>query len=518
MSSQPISTPMISRSEIRWVAILTLLVTSLTALPYIYAQVAAPAGYTFGGVMINPEDGNTYLAKIREGYDGDWLYRSVYSPDNEPAILGHNLYLLIGQFARLIQLPIIWAYHLARILAGSLLLVAAYWLAAEITPNIQARRWAWAIAAFGSGLGIVIQLLGLSQNGFVPPDFYQPQSNIFYSILTNPHFPLTTAFEILAVLWVFKPPFAKWPEGLNLGLIVTLGIGLAIMAPYLVPVVILVTGVGLLAAWPVGPKIWVRFGVLGAAMTSIVIIYLWQLNYNPAMAAWLGQVKAVSPPLIQTLFGFGIWLPLALTGAWQVWQSENKSSRHFTIILLAWIVVGLTSMYSPSFTQGRFVSGIFAPIAILAGVGVHWLLNFTQGLRQKLLLLIIVGLGFNSNVIIVGVTFTAPRQKPDTMYLTNDEMAMFDWLDSRTSDADVVLANQRLGNFVPAWTNARVVYGHNLETSQATLRQAEVDAYYQQGADLNLLHKYNVAFVIGGRKPAGWKVAYQNATVTVYSP
>src|SRR5262249_47506400 len=123
--SQPINTRLISSSEMRWVTLLTLLVTGLTVLPYIFAQVAAPSGYTFGGVMINPEDGNTYLAKIREGYEGAWLYRSVYSPEAEPEILGHNLYLLIGHIAYLIQMPVVWAYHIARILAGSLLLMAA---------------------------------------------------------------------------------------------------------------------------------------------------------------------------------------------------------------------------------------------------------------------------------------------------------------------------------------------------------------------------------------------------------
>lgn len=497
---------------------MTVLVAGLTLLPYLYAQLAAPPGYTFGGVMIGPEDGNTYLAKIRQGYDGAWLYRSVYSPEVEPPILGHNLYLLIGQAAHLLRMPVSVAFHGARFLAGSLLLLGAYWLAAELTPDVQARRWAWTVAALGSGLGIVVQLLGMGQNGFLPPDFYLPQSNIFYSILTNPHFPLTTAFEIWMVLWVFKPPFARWPELLNLGWIVAMGIGLAIMAPYLVPVLGLVLFVGLIAAWPVSRKVLIRFVVFAVTVSSIALIYVWQLNYNPATAAWLGQVESLSPPLIQMLFGLGIWLPLALVAAWQIWQSQPKASRPFVIMLLAWLVASLFGMYIPSFFQGRLLGGIFAPVAILAGPGAYWLLNQLHGLRQKLLLLLMVGLGFSSNVLILGVTFTAPRQLQDTMYLTNDEVAMFHWLEPQVTTDDVVLADPRLGNFVPAWVSARVVYGHRLETPLALTRLQEVETYYNQGPDLALLHKYQVAFVIGGSLPPGWKIAYQNATVTVYSP
>jgi hypothetical protein len=46
----------------------------------------------------------------------------------------------------------------------------------------------------------------------------------------------------------------------------------------------------------------------------------------------------------------------------------------------------------------------------------------------------------------------------------------------------------------------------------------EVDNYYSQDPNMKLLQKYKVAYVIGGKEPPGWKIAYQNATVTVYSP
>lgn len=514
---QPTSnTTVISRPELRWVLLATAIVVGLTLLPYIFATVAAPPGLVFGGVLINPQDGNSYLAKMYQGYEGAWLYRLAYSPENEPGWLVYSLYLILGHLARVTGLPIVWVYHAGRVAAGVLLLVGVYRFAAVLTPDVQARRWAWTIAAFGSGLGVLTQLSGRAIVGYLPIDFYFPQSNIFYSLLTNPHFPLTTAFEIWLVLWLIEPPFTQWPESLNLIAIAGLGLGIISMAPYLISVMGLVAGVGLIGVRPFNSKILVRLGVLGAAMGSLALFNLWQLTHNLTMTTWLDQIGTVSPPLPDTLLGFGVWLSLALSGAWVIRKANQQASRPFIAVLLAWIVFGVAGMYSPVVLSGRLLGGIFAPIAILAGLGLHWLLNLVSGIRQKLIFLAIVGLGFNTNALILAATFTAPRQALDTMYLTVDEMAAFQWLAPRVTMNDVVLADPRLGNFVPAWTGSRVVYGHNLETANAAVKWTEVTNYYRSSPDLDLLSRYKVKYVIGGQKPAGWKIVYQNETLTIY--
>ncbi|MEN6408498.1 MAG: hypothetical protein ABFD44_02140, partial [Anaerolineaceae bacterium] len=39
----------------------------LVSLPYVVAAVSAAPGMPFGGFLLNPLDGNSYLAKMREG-------------------------------------------------------------------------------------------------------------------------------------------------------------------------------------------------------------------------------------------------------------------------------------------------------------------------------------------------------------------------------------------------------------------------------------------------------------------
>ncbi|MBI4316560.1 MAG: hypothetical protein HY679_11545, partial [Chloroflexi bacterium] len=80
--------------------------------------------------------------------------------------------------------------------------------------------------------------------------------------------------------------------------------------------------------------------------------------------------------------------------------------------------------------------------------------------------------------------------------------------------ADVVLADARLGNVVPGWAGARVVYGHPMETIDAARRRTEVAAYFDGGGDLP--SRYRVAYILGGPANAGWQVVFQSGAVRVY--
>jgi len=506
----------VSKAEWRWALVGVGLVAIVACLPYVYAQLAAPPGQTFGGFLINVQDGNSYLAKMRQGYEGEWLYRLAFSPEDQRGILVFTLYLGLGQLARLTGLPMMALYHAGRIVGAAAMLLTTYVLAAELTTEIGARRWAFAIAAFGSGLGLVSQLIGRATIGFVPVDFYTPEANSFYSILTNPHFPLMAAFEALALLWVFKPPFPRQPLVVQCIPLVLVGLGVVSFAPYLGPVVGVVVVAGLAVLRPSDSGIYVRTAALGAAMIALLAYNLWELQTNPAIMEWARQNQTPSPPLLDTLMGLGVWLPLAVVGAYRVWKTNRPVSRAVAAALVVWIVLTLVLMYVPYPLQRRFVGGVFMPVGILAGVGTHWVVTSLLSLRRVLVLAVLIAFGFSSNGLILLVTFTAPRQADTKMYLTNDEAAALNWLELRVSPDDVVLADTRLGNFVPGWTGARSVYGHSIETMNAEAKQAEVTDYYESGPNTDLLERYHVQYVIGGDAPDGWQLVFESGSVKVY--
>ena len=63
----------IDRSEWRWVTIRALGLALVALLPYLIAYLNTPPTLFYTGFLSNPEDGNTYLAKMRQGTRGDRL-------------------------------------------------------------------------------------------------------------------------------------------------------------------------------------------------------------------------------------------------------------------------------------------------------------------------------------------------------------------------------------------------------------------------------------------------------------
>jgi hypothetical protein len=186
------------------------------------------------------------------------------------------------------------------------------------------------------------------------------------------------------------------------------------------------------------------------------------------------------------------------------------------VALLIWFVLTLILMYVPYALQRRFIGGSFVPVAVLAGVGAYSIISTLTGIRRALLLAGLLAFGFSTNALILLVTFTAPRQANDTMYLTNDEAAALNWLEPRVTHNDVVLSDSRLGTFVPGWTGARSVYGHTMETINASVKRQQVDAYYSGAADPLLLEDYQVKYVVGGASPPGWQIVFQSGSITIY--
>ena len=69
----------IPRSEWRWLAVVTVLIVLLSVAPNAWGNLIASPAYHFSGVVFLPEDGDTYVAKIRQGMQGAWLYSMVFN-------------------------------------------------------------------------------------------------------------------------------------------------------------------------------------------------------------------------------------------------------------------------------------------------------------------------------------------------------------------------------------------------------------------------------------------------------
>src|SRR3990172_10449621 len=94
--------------------------------PYILAGRGQPSGFVFSGFLINPIDGFSYLAKMRQGAGGAWLFQLPYAAEPGNGALIFLYYLGLGHLQTLIGVGPEVIYHAARLLGAAAMLAAAY--------------------------------------------------------------------------------------------------------------------------------------------------------------------------------------------------------------------------------------------------------------------------------------------------------------------------------------------------------------------------------------------------------
>src|SRR5437868_3820885 len=114
-------------SEWRLPLLLGFALAVVTAIPYLYAYGVQPSGRVFVGFFYLWDDATTYLAKMREGWEGAWAWQNRYTTESSPTAYLFLFWILLGHVAGITHLPLIAVFHLARI-AGAFALMAAAWL------------------------------------------------------------------------------------------------------------------------------------------------------------------------------------------------------------------------------------------------------------------------------------------------------------------------------------------------------------------------------------------------------
>src|SRR6267154_157844 len=103
-----------------------LVLAVVTALPYVYAYAVQPPGHVFMGFFYLGDDANTYLAKMRQGWEGAWAWQNRYTTEASPTAYLFIFWVVLGHIASLLNLPLIVTFHLARVAAAFALMAAAW--------------------------------------------------------------------------------------------------------------------------------------------------------------------------------------------------------------------------------------------------------------------------------------------------------------------------------------------------------------------------------------------------------
>lgn len=486
-----------SKQERRWTSIWAIVIVGLSCLPYLLAWQLAPADTHYTGLLLNHYDGESYYAKMQQGARGDWLFHLAFTPEPHEGAFIFSFYLALGHLSALLGLPIPLVYHLARAAAGLFLLLVAYRFIAHFFERLPTRRAAFLLLGFSAGFGWLLAPLGITT-----ADLWVAEGFIFLSILANPHFPLAMGLMLLIFLGVLDaPPLGpSRMQGGGIARVAGLGLLLAVVQPFAVPIVLAVLAVYLTALrlrerrLP-RPEI-LATGAAAAGAAPLVLYDFYVSRANPALVAWSAQNLTPSLPPWDYALGYGLVLLLALGGiAVAARRRENADA-----FLLAWVGSAALLLYVPFALQRRFIMGLHLPLTLLATLGLEQIVwPRLRARRRGLVTGLLVGFTALTNLFVPLVAVAGVAQGRPPLVMSADEAAACAWLAENTAWTDTVLTPADSGQFFPAWAGNRVVYGHPFETIAAETKEAEVARFFAadapSAARRALLGRYGVRYV-----------------------
>jgi hypothetical protein len=443
-----------------WIIVLILIVITI---PFLYGSINSGSDYVFGGFLLNPIDGNSYLAKMHEGWEGSWSFSLPYTPVQGNGVFLFIFYLFLGHLSRWINLPLIIVFHLTRLIC-SIFFLSMLWR--FINFHIKDSKVAFSVfilSGLGSGLGWIASIFGM-----LPMDFWVAEAYPFLSIFSNPHFPLSLGL-ILAGYIIIKNSFQKMRR-LFLFLI---GFLLAVILPF----GFVILGILLLIEYVISWKDHVKNQWIDLISFSVggfpVLFYQFGIiNTDPQLIVWNIQNQTPAPQPINLILSLSPALIFALL---YIYRKKNIKSDQSTLSLIVWMVAGIFLTYLPFNLQRRFLLGIFIPVSILA---MKYLSELVDKQKNRLLVGVLISFSLISNLIMIISGFVGMKSFQPILYITKSEYEGLKWISSKANTDDLVLSTSRMGLFLPAYTGRRVIYGHPFETVNASINEKIVNEFF----------------------------------------
>jgi hypothetical protein len=507
--------------------------------PIIFAFVTAPPDRQFMGVIDGVADHNQYFAWMRSFTHSNLAANRLTPEANEPAFF-NLLWWVTARFSVITGVSYITAYTMLRLIAILTLLFSLLFFLSLINDRPRQRQIAFWLIVTSGGLGViwifVKYAVGLPEAPF-PISIYTAEPNTLMIMQAFPHFTMAlaliiTIFSLMLLAWRNKQSRYAVAAGF-------VGAILALQHAYDLLIVYSALGVfGLLIWWRDRrfPTLLLRHGVILVLLSAPGALYLGFLVTNePIWGRKLEQFDnagVFTPNPILLVILLGVPLLLAIAG---LRREMFRSADDRQIFLVSWFVTHFGLMYLPLKFQIHMLLGLQVPMMILAAIAIDE--RLIPALRQRgrwalyTGLIAVFGLSIITSIYIQGWRFVYLSRYEQPLYLTYDEIAALQWLQSQATAEDVVLADIEFGQFVPVWSDARAYVAHWAGTLDFFTKRENSRIVLDPGTPADkrrqLLAEFHVSYVVmrdrdgdrvafGRQSASDLEPVYENATVSIY--
>lgn len=494
-------------------------------LPYVVAAVAGGETHVFGGFLLNPLDGNSYLAKMQQGAGGTWRFTLPFTSQPGEGAYIFLFYLFLGHVCRWTGLPLLWMFHLVRVMAALGLLFSLRKFYDFIFVDQKTAWRAFVLSTVGSGMGWLV-----FASGQMLSDFWVAEAYPFLASYANPHFPL----GLTLMVWILMLGHQRGTRGQADGPLsdhevipqtargfsnnagqppaqgalrdgvktAALALVLGIVMPFGVVIVgMILFGLAVLELFHKRRVNWLPVlgvFVLGGAM---ILYQVWVTQADPVFFSWNQQNVTPAPPWWDILLAFSPALLLAVVG---LAASVRRLSGDRVMILAVWVVGAVVLISMPVSLQRRFLLGFYIPVAGLAAAGVSWLEQRGRFSGRRIFTVLWV-LSLPTNVVLLMAGIFGAFGLSPMIYVSRAEDQAMRWLAEQPGEC-LVLASPQMGMFLPGHSGCRVMYGHPFETVNAAQEEMRVTSFYagemQSAAAAQYLQENQVDYIYYGSREA----------------
>lgn len=430
--------------------------------PTLYNALHTPAGYWFPKQTswFDAWDTNVQVSYIRYGQRRGLLLENTYTTIPHAPVFIYQFYTGLGVINRLLRLDPFVLFHLSSIVTSVFLLLISYFVVRVFIKDRFLRISTFFVIALGAGFG------------WFPSVGHSADTQVAGFTMINAfergHDALSTLL-LLSCLTLYFLFISKGKKRYLFGALLSSFASITIHPP----LVALYASIGGFESFVqfISKKRFIAFifPIMNIVFFGIYYFFmLAKLVNNPGFSGVVGQ-QLFSLDSFSIAAGFGV-ISIFIT-----WMSVfSKYSLEEVEYLKLFFFIQLFLAFSPFGFHLYFVKGLHVWGVILAFFGIEELI--TRRNIQKAVIIIVLCLSFITRFYIFNRILN-PNKNNSFFFLTSVEGDALNFFSAVAPDSGV-LSLYRMGNYIPAFSDARVYYGHRFQTPNSTEALQAAQLFY----------------------------------------